>query len=403
MSKGPLPNDPSDTGQPLPLSGFEDDAPRQPVAPPPAPPAQRAAAGPPPPAPPPDDRATGSQPPRYEPSRKRGRWWFALPIAAVVYVALGLITLFQPINVAGLSLTVPIPGLTAERVFGLPDRPFTVMIVGLDVRPTQDGQPSRTDSVLLMQVDAEGNRAGIVSVPRDTMMQVPDGAGGYFQDRVNTAFVYNWSADDPSAAPKALAETIERNLGIKVDEYIIFDQRSAAEIIDAAGGVDVVVREAFGQEDYSDDDVNVVPQFFPEGAQHLSGYQAVAYGRIREGTSDFDRIRRQQQVAEALVETLSSPMHVTRLPGVRDAYKDGVTTSLSDRQSAGLFVLLKRIGSDRLVTRSLGDAAVSCSYCEAALVQLLPAETAAIIADAFGDDAAGQQAADLLVAAGVTP
>jgi LCP family protein required for cell wall assembly len=302
-----------------------------------------------------------------------------------------------------MSLAVPLPGLTAERLFGLPDRPFTVMIVGLDVRPSQGGQPSRTDSILLMQIDAEGNRAGIVSVPRDTMMQVPDGEGGYFQDRVNTAYVYNWSSEDPSAAPKALAETIERNLGIKVDEYIIFDQRSAAKIIDAAGGVDVSVQEAFGQEDYSDDDVNVVPQYFPEGEQHLSGYQAVAYGRIREGTSDFDRIRRQQQVAEALVETLSSPMHVTRLPGVRDAYKEGVTTSLSDRQSAGLFILMKRVGTDRLVTRSLGDAAVSCSYCEAALVQLLPAETAAIIAEAFGDDVAGQQAADLLVAAGVTP
>jgi anionic cell wall polymer biosynthesis LytR-Cps2A-Psr (LCP) family protein len=165
----------------------------------------------------------------------------------------------------------------------------------------------------------------------------------------------------------------------------------------------VNVRDAFGQDNYSDDDVNVVPQFFPQGKQHLNGYEAVAYGRIREGTSDFDRIRRQQQVAEGLVSELSSPASIRRLYGVWDAYRDGVDTDMGVRQSAGLFTLLKRIGTDRIVTRSLGDAAVSCNSCTAALVQLLPDETARIVAEAFDDGEAGQEAARLLLAAGVTP
>jgi LCP family protein required for cell wall assembly len=341
-------------------------------------------------------------PPSYGEERHPKRWWLAVPVALAVYLFLFLVTLVQPVQVAGLSLAVPVPGLPPERIFGLPDRPFTVMIVGLDIRPTQDG-PSRTDSILLLRVDGDRNRAGIVSVPRDTMMRVPLDGGDATTDRVNTAFVYNWTADDPDRAPAALAATIEENLGIKVDYHIVFDQRGAADIIDAAGGVNVVVREAFGQDNYSDDDVNVVPQFFPEGRQHLDGYQAVAYGRIREGTSDFDRIRRQQQVAEGLVEQLSAPRHVFRLPGVWGAYNDGVETDLSRRQTAGLFVLLKRIGTDRLVTRSLGDAAVSCVSCPAALVQLVPDEAARIISEAFDDDEAGQAAAQLLLAAGVTP
>lgn len=330
------------------------------------------------------------------------RRWLALPIALSVYFALFLITLVQPVSVAGVSLAVPIPGLSPERLFGLPDRPFTVMIVGLDIRPTQDG-PSRTDSILLLRVDGGNNRAAILSIPRDSMMRIPADGGGSFNDRINTAFVYNWSADDASAAPGALARTIEDNLGIEVDYYIVFDQRGAADIIDAAGGVTVNVREAFGQDNYSDDDVHVVPQFFPQGRQHLTGYEAVAYGRIREGSSDFDRIRRQQQVAEALVSELSSPASVRKLYGVWDAYRDGVETNMGLRQSAGMFALLKRIGTERIVTRSLGDAAVSCSTCAAALVQLLPDETARIISEAFGDDRAGQEAARLLLAAGVTP
>ncbi|MCH8850326.1 MAG: LCP family protein [Chloroflexi bacterium] len=342
-------------------------------------------------------------PPALEaaPPRRRRRL-LAIPIAAFVYFALAIITIAQPVSVFGLSLTVPIPGLPPSRIFDLPDRPFTVLIVGLDVRPSQVGGPSRTDSILLLRVDPDRNRAGLLSIPRDTLMQVAQD-GGWFEGRINTAYFFNADADDPSAGPAALAATIERNLGLTVDYYITFDQRGAADIIDSAGGVTVNVRRAFGQDNYSDDDVNVVPQFFEEGTQHLNGYEAVAYGRIREGSSDFDRIIRQQQVAEGLVSELSSPLHIGRLPGVWNAYRGAVETSMSTRQSAGLFVFLKRIGTGRIVTRSLGDAAVSCSRCVASLVQLVPGETARIIEEAFGDAEAGETAAQRIVAAGVAP
>ena len=167
--------------------------------------------------------------------------------------------------------------------------------------------------------------------------------------------------------------------------------------------VTVVVRRAFGQRNYSDDDVHVVPQSFPRGEQYLNGYQAVAYGRIREGSSDFDRILRQQQVAEGLVEQLSSLRNVRRLPDVRDAFEESTQTTLSARQGAGIFVLLKRMGTNRIVSYSLGDATVSCNYCRGALLLLEPEETARIISKAFDDDAAGYAAAQLLVSAGVTP
>lgn len=355
----------------------------------------------------PADASPGVGPPALElPSPRRSRRrWLAVPIALIVYVSLVAITLVQPLSVGGASLTVPIPGVSHARLFGLPDRPFTVMIVGLDIRPTEAG-PSRTDSILLLRVDPGKNRAAILSIPRDSMMLGPGFGGGLERTRINAAYVYSWSQDDPERAPAALAETIERNLAIKVDRYIIFDQRGAADVIDAAGGVNVNVARTFGQEDYSDDDINVVPQHFEEGEQRLDGYQAVAYGRIRQGSSDFDRILRQQQVAEGLVVQLSSPKNARRVWDVWNAYKDAVDTDLSMRQSAGVFVFLRRIGTERLVTDSLGDAAVACgsARCGAAAIQLLrPEETARIISEAFDDAAAGQAAAESLVAAGVAP
>jgi hypothetical protein len=76
---------------------------------------------------------------------------------------------------------------------------------------------------------------------------------------------------------------------------------------------------------------------------------------------------------------------------------------MSIRQSAGILSMLKRVPDHDLKTRSLGDAAVPCQGCTGAIQLLVPTRVAEIIAEAFGDAAAGERAAELLLAAGVTP
>lgn len=335
--------------------------------------------------------------------RKRTHWIRNAVLLIVAYFVLAVATTVQPVGVPFTSVKValPFPG-GAPMLFGLPDRPFTVLVIGLDRRPTEAGA-SRTDTVLLLRIDPGSHKASFLSIPRDTMMEIPTADGGYFQDRINTAFVYNYSSDEPDAAPRATMATVEHNLGIKVDHYIIFDQRSSAALIDALGGVTIDNPKEFGQENYSDDDVNVVPQYFPVGRLNLNGYEAVAYGRIREGSSDFERIERQQRVAAALISSAASPSTLFKLPKLWGAYKDTVDTDMSARQTAGVLSLLKRVEDDDLVTKSLGDAAVSCSYCTASIQLLDPVKAEAIIAEAYYDPRAGALAAELLLAAGVTP
>ena len=340
------------------------------------------------------------------PATRRSHWLRnVLFVGALVlgYACLAVATTVQPLAVpfTSMRLTVPFPG-GAPMLFGLPNRPFVVLVIGLDRRPTETG-PSRTDTILLARIDPKKHTSSFLSIPRDSLMEVPSPDGGYSQDRINTAFVYNWSSKDSSAAPEALARTIEHNLGIKVDHYVVFDQRSAEQLIDALGGVTVDNPKAFGQTDYSDDDVHVVPQYFAEGSIDLNGYEAVAYGRIREGSTDFDRIERQQRVASALVHKAASFSSIFHLPSVWSAYGKTVQTDMSKRQAAGVFSMLKSVSDDKLKTKSLADAEVSCDSCSAAVLYLDPEKTQQIIAEAFGDQAAGARAAQLLVAAGVTP
>ena len=335
--------------------------------------------------------------------RRRSHWLRNTILLIVAYFVLAVGTTVQPLPLpfTATRLSVPFPG-GAPFLFGLPNRPFTVLIVGLDRRPAETGA-SRTDTVLLVRIDPSSHKAAFLSIPRDSMMEIPNSDGSYFDDRINTAYVYNYSSRDKTAAPKALAATIEHNLGIKIDHYVIFDQYSAEKLIDSMGGATIDNPKEIGQADYSDDDVHVVPQFFPVGKLSLDGYQAVAYGRIREGSTDFDRIQRQQRVSAALISGAASPASVLKLPKVYSAYRKTVETDMSLRQSAGVFSMLKRVSDKDLTTKSLGDAAVSCDYCAASILLLSPGKVQQIITEAFGDENAGTRAAELLVAAGVTP
>jgi LCP family protein required for cell wall assembly len=365
------------------------DRPLPPGSPPPAP------AGAPP---------IGVDAPRERVRRRRRSHWVRNTIVLVfAYLVLAAGTTVQPLPVPFTSMRVsaPFPG-GAPLLFGLPNRPFTVLVVGLDRRPAETGA-SRTDTILLLRIDPKSHKAAFLSIPRDTMMEIPNADGTYSNDRINTAYVYNYSSTDASAAPKAVMDTIEHNLGINVDHYVIFDQYTAEKLIDAMGGVTIDNPKPIGQADYSDDDVHVVPQDFPVGKLSLDGYQAVAYGRIREGSTDFDRIERQQRVASALISQAASPTAIFKLPSVYSAYKDTIETDMSMRQSAGVLSMLKRVDDSDLKTKSLADAAVSCGYCTASIQLLDPVKVEQIIEEAFGDHDAGVRAAELLVAAGVTP
>ncbi len=334
---------------------------------------------------------------------KRSHWLRNSILLIVGYFFIAAVTTVQPIPLPLVEARVaaPFPG-GAPMLFGLPDRPFTVVIIGLDRRPSETGA-SRADTILVVRIDPNRHEAAFLSIPRDAMMEIPAADGSFSRDRINTAFVYNYSSEDEGAAPRAVMDTIEHNFGINVDHYVIFDQYNAKDLIDAMGGVTIENPREFGQDNYSDDDINVVPQYFAQGKLSLDGYEAVAYGRIREGSTDFDRIERQQRVGAALIDKASSPLSVIRIPSAFGAFRNTIQTDMSMRQSAGVLAMLKRVPDNELKTKSLGDAAVSCGSCTGSIQLLDPDKAAQIIAEAFGDEAAGQRAAELLLAAGVTP
>src|SRR4029079_1621588 len=103
-----------------------------------------------------------------------------------------------------------------------------------------------------------------------------------------------------------------------------------------------------------DDDQNGRYISLPAGPQHLDGYTAVAFGRLREPADDLHRIRRQQLVLQAIAHRAISGGFLDNPVGLWNAYSNMVHTHMPSSRVAGLGLLLESAGQD-LSTYSIAD------------------------------------------------
>jgi len=162
-----------------------------------------------------------------------------------------------------------------------------------------------TDTMILLHVPADGSRASFVSFPRDSYVEVP----GYGMHKLNAAFAFGFSQDAPEGSTdeeraafgaRKLIQTISSISGVSVDHYVSIDLFGFVLLTDIVGGVPVNLCQA-QQEPKSG--INL-----PAGAQEISGAQALAFVRQRDGLpqGDLDRIVRQQVFIGAMVSKLLS-------------------------------------------------------------------------------------------------
>ena len=200
-----------------------------------------------------------------------------------------------------------------------------VLLMGVDRR---DGDVGRSDTLMLAAVDEEHGRAALLSIPRDTRIEV----GSYGYDKINHAYAFG-GHEMTLAAVSAL-------VGVPITHYIMVDTSAFERIVDAVGGVDIDVEKRMYYEDPWDDDGGLVIDLAP-GEQHMNGAQAIKYVRYRDGEGDIGRIGRQQHFMRALLAQLLSPQVLPRLAAVVDEVKNAVDTDLTTRQLLTLATRLK--------------------------------------------------------------
>ncbi|MFV2110138.1 LCP family protein [Micromonospora sp. LOL_015] len=243
--------------------------------------------------------------PATEPPRRRRR---RLRIVLSVLVVLALLV-GGGLLAGGLYLRSIESGI--ERVEAFVDVPeefrpekvttaTNILILGSDTRDPHSTSGSRSDTIILAHIAADRQSAQLISIPRDTWVFVPENQEGTYGGReakINAA--YAWGGIP------LMVQTVEEFTGVRVDNVALVDFAGFREIVDALGGVEIDVEEAFTSNHSLNPDNR---RSFAAGPQTMDGAAALDYARERYAFADgdFARIRHQQQVIKAILEKAAS-------------------------------------------------------------------------------------------------
>ncbi|WP_454853221.1 LCP family protein [Promicromonospora soli] len=251
---------------------------------------------------------------------------FALVAAGA---AAAYLDLKQQIGVSDVSGLVRGPTPSAD-----PDDPFTgrslnILVLGTDLRGGENTEIAgagdggmRSDTTMLVHVSGDRRRIEVVSIPRDSLVEIPscnlpDGTeSGASYGMFNSAFTIGGGAEeDLTYAAACTISTVQALTGVTITNHMVVKMDGVVEVVDALGGVRMCLPEPLVQDpDYGRFEL-------PAGEQTLDGREAIGYLRARHGTglgldqgSDLTRITRQQAFVDALVRQVLDQNLVTDSP-----------------------------------------------------------------------------------------
>jgi LCP family protein required for cell wall assembly len=248
--------------------------------------------GPPPPPPPRRMRSGGGRRPRTRP-----RWG-----RIVLLVLLAWLLFLIAVPVYAMST---IDKVDAEPGGDRPDNTLgsVFLLVGSDSREgltakerkqlhTGNAGGERTDTILLLYDPPFGGKTLLVSVPRDSIVDIP----GVGTTKINSAYSYG--------GPDLLVRTLENETGLYIDNYIEIGLGGFVNLVDAAGGVEICPKQRM--------DDKLAGLHIKKGCQEADGVTALGYARSRHtyATGDIGRGQAQREVIGQVAHKAASPWSV---------------------------------------------------------------------------------------------
>jgi len=217
-----------------------------------------------------------------------------------------------------------------------------ILIAGIDRRPGERGG-GLTDALILVVLDERSGRVGLVNIPRDLAIEIPN----HGLDRINT--VYGFAALRGDHPLTRLKEAVGELLAVTVHQVVVVNLALFEQLVDTLGGVTVDVPCPI-LDDFVDTRTESGRRRLdvPSGAVRMDGVTAAMYTRSRHGRSDFSRARRQQAVLAGIHRELLRLGHLGRLPEVWRAVERNVATDLKRYQLLALAERALTVEPDKL-------------------------------------------------------
>ena len=230
-----------------------------------------------------------------------------------------------------------------------------ILLLGIDEREDQYG-PWRTDTMIVLTLDPENMTEGMLSIPRDLWVPIP----GYGENRINTAHYTGDLKKYPGGGPALAIKTVQYNLGIPIHYYVRVNFSGFVEAVDTIGGIDIYVEKEIDDPLYPDNAYGYDPLYIPAGLQHMDGELALKYARTRHSGSDFDRLRRQQQVIMTVRDKVLRfnllPQLLPKLPELLKTVGDAVQTDLQPDEMLNLAQLINQIDDEHIKTAVIDNS-----------------------------------------------
>ncbi|MDZ4169809.1 MAG: LCP family protein [Coriobacteriia bacterium] len=221
-----------------------------------------------------------------------------------------------------------------------PQEPFTMLILGYDRRPPETVY--RSDTVILAKLDPKTKQMWVLSIPRDTRVEIP----GHGTRKINDAFALG--------GEELAVETVERFTGVKVNHYMGVNFKGFERAVDAMGGVWVDVPNEI-DDIKADRSPGHRAAHIDAGYQLLDGEHALTFVRTRDYLdADVSRMKNQQTFFKAVADQVAKRTSPTKLPGIVSKVAPFISTDMSLMEMLRTASALRDAGSQRVYTATIG-------------------------------------------------
>jgi len=209
---------------------------------------------------------------------------------------------------------------------------INILVLGIDARPGE--LTARSDTMILVSIHPAIQKAAFIWIPRDTRLNTPI-KGSY---KINSVNFYK--------GPEKACEVVGNLLGVDVEYYMVVNFYGFEKIIDQLGGLDLDV------------DINLYSPssdvHLSKGRQHLNGKEVLKYVRFRSTPSaDIGRTERQQKFIAALLEHISNPAVMMKIPVLFPDLIKNVDTNIPFKSMLALWQMKYLLNSNNTYSQTL--------------------------------------------------
>lgn len=220
------------------------------------------------------------------------------------------------------SQDVEIKSIRQTKVDIAEGDPINVLLIGTDgsvERTENNGDVSRSDTLILVSLNPQTKSTKLLSIPRDAMTLI-DGVDT--PDKINHAYAYGGA--------QLTIETVQDFLDVPIDYYAVINMDGLTELIDAIGGIEVTSPLTFEYRGTG----------FVEGeTREVNGLKAMNFARMRydDPEGEVGRQNRQKIVIKAIVDKILSPEGMSNLSEILQVVNTHVKTNVNLQEALDIY------------------------------------------------------------------